>query len=176
MPTITEGSIHIFSYKEGVLSKLGHDLRFSAKRFQIDIQDDRSFVVTLFLKDLELDGAMIHGSLSPSTLSAKDQREIRETCQSKVLNTARFDTAKVAGNVAGDLESGTATLKGSLELNGNKKSISFNISKKENRIVGATSITPSEWGIQPYRALMGTLKIQDRVDVRFDLPDPFTES
>ena len=37
-------------------------------------------------------------------------------------------------------------------------------------VTGEVTLTPTRWGIKPFKALMGAIKLKDRVLIRFDLP------
>jgi hypothetical protein len=38
----------------------------------------------------------------------------------------------------------------------------------DGRVTGTAQLLQSEWGIKPYRGLMGALKVRDSVEVVFD--------
>ena len=70
--------VRIFTYKEGLLSAVAHDLQLEATRFEIQVADDRSIVATFEPGSIRVLDAMIDGRLSPGTLSAKDKALILE--------------------------------------------------------------------------------------------------
>jgi hypothetical protein len=50
---------------------------------------------------------------------------------------------------------------------------SFELALDERgRVTGTLPVIQSEWGIKPYRALMGALKVRDAVDIVLDAPLP----
>jgi len=49
---------------------------------------------------------------------------------------------------------------------GNARPVGFELSLgSEGRISGRVPLAQSEWGIRPYRGLMGALKVQDVIEV-----------
>ena len=48
------------------------------------------------------------------------------------------------------------------------------MSADNGRLTGTAALTQSDWGIKPYSALFGTLKVQDEITVEVDaeLPQP----
>jgi hypothetical protein len=38
----------------------------------------------------------------------------------------------------------------------------------DGRITGAIPLTQSDWGIKPYRGLMGALKVRDEIEITID--------
>lgn len=171
MYEITDGTIRIFTYREGLLSAVGHDLQLSVGRFLVRA-DGAQVTVELHADSLVVDGAVRDGALDPRALSAKDLRDIRDnTVGKKILHTARHPVIRVTGTLRA-LEADTHELAATATLVGRSAPITVPIRSEGGRLRGALTLAPSRWGIAPFKALLGTLRIQDRVDVRFDLPDP----
>ena len=60
-------------------------------------------------------------------------------------------------------------VEGELELAGERRPISFELATGEDgRFTGSATVKQSDWGMKPYTALFGTLKVADEVDVAFD--------
>lgn len=53
---------------------------------------------------------------------------------------------------------------------GQRRPLALLLGLSRDRLHGEVELTPSRWGIKPFKALMGAIKLQDRVRVRFDLP------
>jgi polyisoprenoid-binding protein YceI len=57
-------------------------------------------------------------------------------------------------------------VEGELELAGERHPISFELAAGEDgRFTGSTTVRQSDWGMKPYSALFGTLKVADGVEV-----------
>ncbi|MFT6395853.1 MAG: hypothetical protein ACJAYU_000595 [Bradymonadia bacterium] len=167
MIRITKGTVHLFTYKEGVLSAIAHDLRLTVKRFRVQV--DGANVTGFFMPEsITVDGAMKNGKLNERGLSDKDKSKIRSIMAGEVLRTSQFGKVNFTGIVT---QEGLALVaRGELELVGKKQQLEVAMRRRGDNITGEIEIQPSRWGIKPYRALGGTLKLQDRVRVVFELP------
>jgi hypothetical protein len=64
-------------------------------------------------------------------------------------------------------------VRGELELAGTTRTASFEIAAgADGRVRGTLPVTQSEWGIKPYRGMMGALKVRDTVDAILDVQLP----
>ncbi|MCA9546446.1 MAG: YceI family protein [Myxococcales bacterium] len=159
----TEGTVQVFTFKEGLLSKVAHDLRLSLARFEISRDGDT--VRGRFWPDtLTVDGAMRDGRLDADGLKPKDKRDIHQNMTRKVLQTDRNPVVELEATHAG------GRLQGQLTLNGRRQPIACAVTEAGGRITGRVTLVPTRWGVQPFKALMGAIKLQDRVEVTFDLP------
>lgn len=167
--TTSEGAIHVLTFKDGVLSRLGHDLRFRIDRFQLSVGDGEilgNFETT----SMRLEGAMRDGELQSGSLSSKDSRDISNNVRDKVLHTRRYPHARLRAHVVAS-EAEVLRVTGQLELLGVSREIMFSARRSGGWVEGQVVLVPSRWGIEPFKALLGALRIQDRVVVTFRLRD-----
>jgi polyisoprenoid-binding protein YceI len=163
--------IHIFTFKEGLLSRVAHDLRLHVEPWGVKLTrtgdevaveiDQRSFVV---------DGAMRDGRVDVAALSDRDRTKIVETIHREILRLDRHPKIRFLGRVierAGD----ALELRGELELIGARRPLAFTATHADRRVRARVTLRPSDWGIRPYKALAGAIRLQDRVIVDFDLDD-----
>ena len=165
MKVIQNGQIRAYTYKEGLLASVAHDLELSLEGFQVRFNGG-DVTATFDLSSLTVTGAMVNGKLSPKSLSASDRKKIEQTMHREVLMTHRYPTAELSGCIIDGQLEGTLTLKGlSSALIGPVNSVNA-------RASGYVEIKPTQWGIKPYSALFGALKLQDRVRIEYwmDLP------
>jgi hypothetical protein len=60
-------------------------------------------------------------------------------------------------------------VRGELSLGGRKAPVTFDlVSKDDGRITGICTVTHSAFGMKPYSALFGALKVADEVQVEID--------
>src|SRR5687767_7692587 len=86
--TITRGAVQVFTFKQGLLSAVAHDLRLHCERFEVTL--DASRIHARFdPTSLRVEGAMRKGRLEEGALSADQKLEIFETVQREILQTAR---------------------------------------------------------------------------------------
>jgi polyisoprenoid-binding protein YceI len=64
---------------------------------------------------------------------------------------------------------GRLSVSGELSMHGQSRPASFDLSvDADGHVTGTTTLVQSEWGIKPYRGLMGALKVRDSLEVVFD--------
>jgi YceI-like domain len=70
-------------------------------------------------------------------------------------------------------DDGGLTVRGELELAGTTRPATFALTAAaDGRVRGTLPVTQTEWGIKPYRGMMGALKVRDTVEVVLDVPLP----
>jgi polyisoprenoid-binding protein YceI len=64
---------------------------------------------------------------------------------------------------------GRLAVRGDLTLRGVARPASFELEVGEDgALAGSAELVQSDWGIKPYRGLMGALKVRDALEVVFD--------
>ena len=165
-----DGNLHVRTYREGLAQKVGHDLIIDVGEWQatVEVGEDGS----LSSVQLEVDPRSLqvregHHGVKP--LTDKDRGDIRKTIHEKVLrgHEIKFRSSAVQGSaekliVAGELSLGSASRPASFELE----------ATDDGHVTGTLVLTQSEWGIKPYRGLMGALKVRDEVEILIDVRLP----
>ena len=57
---------------------------------------------------------------------------------------------------------------GDLTIRGTARPVAFDLSLADGRVRGTAVLKQTEWGIKPYTALFGALKVADEVRVEID--------
>ena len=163
-----DASVTVFTFKEGLLSKIAHDLRIAVRRFEIT-SDAGAIRASFDPTSLEVLSTMRDGRDAPGLLSDRDFRTIEETIRSDVLDTRRFRSIAFDGTEArnGDVRS----LSGKLTLHATTRPIRIDLQRRGTRWVGTIELDQRDFGITPYRAMLGTLRIQPRVRIEVSLPE-----
>lgn len=172
MPTVTEreGEIRIFTFKDGLLSAVAHDLEIAVDRFRIEWDDARAKVTATFdTRSLRVLHPVVHGAPSPSSLSSKDLRKIEENMQRDVLGTASHPEARFE-STAIEADGDAHRVTGMLTLHGQSRPLAARITREGERFVTELTLDQRDFGIKPYSAMMGTLKIKPEVRVRVRVP------
>lgn len=167
-------TLHIFTFKEGLLSKVAHDLRLSVQDFSLEVEEGRVELVVP-VRELRVDGAMKRGELRPKTLSEKDKRDILDNMHKDVLRSGIYPEIRFVGEAAGDDVAGEGpsfALKGELEMGGRKLPLRATVERRDGRLRSRIELVPSRWGIKPFSAMLGTLKVKDRVEVELEISAP----
>lgn len=164
MMTIEQGDVWLYVYRTGLLSALGHDLRLSLRRFQIRYGDGE-VGARFWPESIEVDGALQEdGSIDRGELSASDREEIKGNVEEDILETGAHPEIRFDGEYE-ESESGVYEVGGELEIVGVRESIRTTVRLDGDQFRTELEITPSDWGIEPYTALFGSLKVQDRLEI-----------
>lgn len=152
-------TFEVYTWREGLLARVGHDLCIRVGEAKVE-HDGDTIVVTVSAESLHVVGAMRDRDLDRNALSAKDRADIDEAIRAEVLHAWRHPTIVFRGGPDG---------RGTLTLHGVERPLTVRVRVSGGRAAGEVELKPSAWGIAPYRALLGTLRLQDRVKVRFDV-------
>jgi hypothetical protein len=157
-----DASITLYTFKEGLLSKLAHDLRLSVTRFEIRARGTE-ISARFEPRSLRVDGVVKDGKLLRNEPSESDKQKIQSNMLDDVLRANDYNEIKFVGRTPS--REPPFTIDGELTLCGVTKPIGTVLMLRGERLTGELEIVPSHWGIKPYRALGGTLKVQDRIRV-----------
>jgi polyisoprenoid-binding protein YceI len=161
-------SLTVKTYREGVAAKVGHDLIIEVQQWEATLELAADEAQSRL--ELSADPASLHpregvGGVKP--LTDKDRNDIRGNITGKVLGNdpIGFRSTAVEGGQAG----GRLSVQGELTINGETRPASFEVEVgTDGRATGTTELVQSEWGIKPYRGLMGALKVRDSVEIVFE--------
>ncbi len=161
-------SLRLFVFKEGLLSRLGHDLRLCLDAFELTLEAG-TLEGRFSTESIRVEGAMKKGTLDPGGLSDKDKAKIEKTVREEILQTGRYP--EVVFEATLEPRGDTAEVRGSLTILGRRRAIdSVRVIPMGDQLVASLTIEPSRWNIKPYKGLAGALKIQDRVDIEMAVP------
>jgi polyisoprenoid-binding protein YceI len=157
----TNARCHVLTYKEGVLSAVAHDLRIDVTRFSIDVADDFTTLTARFdAASLRVRCAIVDGRDAPSALSRGDRSKIEDNIMKEVLDAHRFPSIELTSTSvtpAGDAFDVSAKLR----LRGVERGIAFHATKTGARV----RVHQPDFGITPYKAMLGALRIKPDVEV-----------
>jgi len=163
----TSSVARVYTFKAGGLaSGLAHDLELVTSDFDghVEISDDGSATVEarIDLWSLEVD----------EPLTGMQKREAEKTMRKKVLEKRDEAYAVFEGKASSD--AGDASVRGTLSLIGGKaREIELAVeigAVDESSFEASTRYenTQSRFGIKPFKAMMGMLKLEDRFVVEID--------
>jgi len=164
------GTLEVRTYREGMAQKVGHDLIIDVTRWTASVEVGQDGAVAAV--ELEADAGSLQvreGRRGVKPLSDRDRAEIRKNIDGKVLGGQPISFRSGAIE-PGD---GRLSIEGELAMAGTSRPARFELDQAaDGRISGTLSLTQSEWGIKPYRGLMGALKVRDAVEVILDVRLP----
>jgi len=157
----------VFTFKEGLLSPVAHDLRLRITRFSLEVDAAASLVVASFdTNSLVVDCPMKDGAENPSALSAADKQKIAGQIRENVLHGSKHPEAIFRSSVVTARSDGGYDLNGELTLHGVTKPLGAQTRVVAGRQQLELRLHQPDFGITPYRAMLGTLKIQADVTIR----------
>lgn len=161
-----QADVLVFTYKEGLLSAVAHDLKIRVTRFSIEIDEEAKKVRARFdARSLRVVTAMRDGQDAYSALSDDDKRKIEAHIVDDVLRVKQFPDIVFESSRVEERETGYH-VRGKLTLCGQTREIALDTrSDGEGQVMEALLHQP-HWGVKPFSAMLGTLKIKPDVAVR----------
>lgn len=160
---------HVYTFREGLLSALGHDLLIDVTAFSIDAGDDGSYVNARFdARSLRVICAMEKGVKRENLLSETDKKETDRNTLSQ-LDAPRYPEIAMASTSV-RLEDGGYRVVADLQLHGKKKVITFTAGRQGDVFVVECPLDLRDFGMRPFSALFGAMKIKPGIVVRVSVP------
>ncbi len=166
-------SLQVRTYREGVAARAGHDLILEVTRWDATLEaagGSGAWTIELNADPRSLE--VREGLRGVKPLTDRDRAEIGRNIDAKVLGgqPIRFR----AGAVRPAEDGGRLSVEGELSLAGTTRPLTVQLTVEPGgRVSGTIPLTQSDWGIKPYRGLMGALKVRDEVEVVIDAKLPF---
>jgi polyisoprenoid-binding protein YceI len=155
--------------REGVLSAVGHDLLLRVGAFELAVDGEARVSARLDAASLRVVTALRDGRELPGALSPADVREIEASIASSVLSARRFPEIRFESSSVARQGDGYA-VSGALTLAGATRPISFTVRRGAGRLVAEVPVDQPAFGIRPFRAMLGALRVRREVRVRASIP------
>ncbi|HVY26379.1 MAG TPA: YceI family protein [Polyangiaceae bacterium] len=166
----TSAECFIFTFKEGLLSPVAHDLRLKVTRFSLQVDDARTMVSATFdAASLIVDTPMKDGAENPGALSAADKDKIAAQIRDEVLHARKYPEVAFRSRSLSQRPDGGYDFAGDLTLHGTTLPLNGCTRLNDRRQIVELSLHQPDFGITPYKAMLGTLKIQPTVRVLLTL-------
>jgi polyisoprenoid-binding protein YceI len=163
-----EAVCSIVAFKDGVLSRAGHDVKLEAGTVVVEIEAGK-VVATVDARTVRPVCAMKDGREDRTALSPKDLETIRGYVESDILAAARYPEIRFESSSV--VRQGNAlAVDGKLTLRGRTRPLRARVERKDDRWLTRISIRQPEFGIRPFTALLGALKIKPDVLVELSIP------
>lgn len=165
-----DGKLLVKVERDGMAKKMGHDLTLEVGDWNADItvdDDPAKSELTLTAKPSSLKVVEARGGAKP--LSDNDKSDIKKNIDTKILSGGQAITFK---STSVSLSGNKANVSGDLTIQGKTQPAQVQLTLTDTRVTGKTSLTQSKFGIKPFSAMMGALKVKDNVEIEFeaDLP------
>lgn len=161
----SKAEVLVFTFKEGLLSAVAHDLKLQLTRFSLEHEAER-YVAEFEAGSIRVVTAVKEGRDDPSTLSASAKADIEKNTLADVLDVRRHPTARFESVRLTDTQ-----MEGRLTLHGVTKTLTGSVRKSAGTTTAEFRFDQRDFGIKPFSAMLGTLKIKPEVLVRVSLRD-----
>lgn len=157
----------VHTRRAGAAAKAGHDLVIEVTSWSgsLEVGDGGSPRAII----LSAEGASLRvreGTGGIQALGDDDKASIRQSIDEEVLRGSgiEFRSTTVHSDPGGEHLHG----RGELEMVGGTGQVGFELTiSPDGKLTGAATVKQSDWGIEPYTILFGTLKVADEVGVTF---------
>lgn len=173
--TASSGKLFVYTFKEGFLSAVAHDLLIEVADFKVNLNvpsgsvDSASVDAEIQANSLKVICAMKDGQRHYDTLKEKDKADIEEATFKDVLHPGKYPAINFRSTGIKQKE-GICHVKGELTLHGVTRPVEFDVQTTTGKdLKGKIALSQKDFGIKPYKALLGTLKVKNEVEVAFDL-------
>jgi polyisoprenoid-binding protein YceI len=167
--TSESGELLVKTGRTGMGRRAGHDLVIEVTRWQGEVTvasarpEDAMVSVEADVDSLAVREGL--GGVKP--LTDKDRADIQNTVRdildSKAHPKIRFTSTRVTRSAE------SVTVEGNLTIRGGTEPVTIRGEIAEDRVRGSATVAQTRWGIKPYSAFLGALKLADEVGVEFDL-------
>jgi polyisoprenoid-binding protein YceI len=158
-------SLRIETRRRGAAAKAGHDLVIEVSSWEGTLQvgeDPGQNGLTLSADSGSME--VIEGTGGIKALTDEDKVEIKKTLEAEVLQPGQVEFKSTAVTPMDDGE--RLKVSGELSMKGNVHPLDFELEfGPDGAVSGRATVKQSDWGIEPYSGLFGTLKVRDEVEV-----------
>ena len=159
-------SLRIETKRGGAAAKAGHDLVIEVCSWQgtLEVGEDPGGRASLALSADSGSMAVTEGTGGLMALTEEDKVEIKKTLEAEVLRAGQVEFKSTQVTPTDDGQRLRVT--GELSMNGNVHPLEFELELgPDGAVSGRATVKQSDWGIEPYSGLFGTLKVRDEVEV-----------
>jgi polyisoprenoid-binding protein YceI len=149
--------------RSGAASAAGHNLTIEVTSWEatLDVGDSPSLALTVDATSLQV----VEGHGGMKSLDDGDKADIRKSIDKDVLKkkAISFTSSSVQQSDSG------LSVQGDLEMAGKSSPVTFDLAVADDGALSASArIKQTDWGMKPYSALFGALKVDDEVEVVVD--------
>jgi polyisoprenoid-binding protein YceI len=157
-----DGTLTVRTGRKGAASKAGHDLRIEVTAWQATLEfgDSPSMTLTADSRSFKVR----EGTGGVKSLDDDDKANIEQTIDDEVLKGSSIEFRSRGVAVDGE----RVSVHGDLTIGGKTQPIAFDLLHSGGRLAGSAVVNQPSFGIKPYSALFGTLKVADEVTVSID--------
>ena len=160
----------VLTAAEGLVSTMAHDLRIRVTVFHIEVDEVESAIDARFdPASLRVEGATSPGDGTERRLSRRDKEKIDRLIVRDVLQAERYPAIRFVGAFEQKQDAAIA-IRGQLDLCGQRQALAPWGRRESELITVEALVHQPDFGIRPYSALFGGLKVKPTVRIRLKLP------
>ena len=161
------GTLSVRTGRTGAAAKAGHDLLIHATAWRATLEVGKDPAQTSIVLDVDPTSLRVReGTGGMQALGRDDKANIETTINDEVLKgqAIAFRSTGVQPAAGGS----RLSVRGDLTLFGETGPIAFDLLVGDGTLSSSVVVKQSEWGVTPYSALFGALKVVDEVEVELD--------
>jgi polyisoprenoid-binding protein YceI len=158
------GRLTVHTRKGGAAARAGHDLVIEVTSWEgtLHLGDETAVMLRADARSMRVR----EGSGGMTSLGDDDKSNIEQTIDDEVLKGTPIEFRSTACEFSP--EGDRMHVSGELELAGRRAPITFELSLSGEQLSGSATVKQTDFGMKPYSALFGTLKVLDEVQVAVD--------
>ena len=154
-------------------AKLAHDLILSPSQWSgtmnVDADNPAASSASLSIDARSIQILEAVGGMK--SLSDKDRRDIAKNIDEKVLDTGKFSTLTFESTSVSGAEP-NFNVAGNMTIKGTTRPVNVALNVNGSQVAARTSISQKDFGIKPFSAMMGAIKLRDDVDFELTVELP----
>ena len=167
-----DGQLLLKVFREGVASKMGHDLTIEVKDWsaKVDVNPADMSQTSIEATAQVPSFSVLEGVGGAKPLSRTDKSDIKKNIDEKILKGVPNVSFRSKGAPNGN---GTRfSVPGELTINGATRPTTVNVDLNGDKARVSFKVVQTDFGLKPFKAFMGALKVRDDVDVQLEVPLP----
>jgi len=162
-----QGTVKVRTGVAGSASRMGHRLVLNVEDWSAQVEVTDGVVVSVqFRADLEtLHVESGRGGVTP--LTVVDKQVIRRNA-AKVLDVGTYPEVTFSSTEI-EVTEDTVTVTGDLTIHDVTFPLTAELTRDGDHVTGSIPVVQSDFGIRPYSAMLGQLKVLDAVTVDLDI-------
>ncbi|HYS32698.1 MAG TPA: YceI family protein [Streptosporangiaceae bacterium] len=167
------GRIALLTARDGLAAQAGHDLTIEVAHWSADLEIAADLTPAGLTVRADINSLVVReGTGGVKPLTDRDRREIAVTAR-RLLRADRHPVATFTASEFDPGRDGGGVVRGTLSLAGTERPLRLQVVKDTDAAYHATaSVRQSDFGVKPYTAFLGVLKVSDAVSIAVDVELP----
>jgi polyisoprenoid-binding protein YceI len=158
----SDGTLSVRTGRTGAVAKAGHDLRLDVTAWEGTLEAGPETRIELTADATSL--RVREGTGGMQALDEGDMANIETTIDDEVLKREPI----VFRSTQVDAAPGGLSVQGELTLLGETRPVAFDVAVADGTLSAVAVVKQTDFGIKPYSALFGALKVADEVRVELE--------